>query len=346
MHFAASRILAKEPRSVAILGYEGVSALDLTGPFEALTLARSSDHRGIQSPCYKPVIVGLTSKAFLAESGLPIKAHSTIDSTARFDTIIIPGGRGLRQAETNRRAAAWLSSKAGSTRRIASVSTGIYALAQSGLVDGQTVATHWRYSRDVAQRFPKLQIDSTAVFLRSDAYYTSAGGKAGIEMTLALIEQDCGAQVARAVADEMVMRLRPAGEHHTNPRAANFQLDPPERVADLPQWILAHLHENLTVDVLAEKACLCTRHFGRVFKQVFSCTPADFVEELRLSEARRRLLGMRSTVEEVALNMGFHSADAFRRAFERRVGMSPAAFRRKARDQNRRPFSQPSNGLS
>ncbi len=149
-------------------------------------------------------------------------------------------------------------------------------------------------------------------------------------MTLALIEEDNGGHVARAVARELVMRLRPPGESVELFEIANFQSDPAERVTDLPAWISIHLHERLTVEALAERACLCPRHFSRLFKQVFNCTPADFVEELRLSEARRRLLGLRSTVESVAESVGFKSSDAFRRAFERRVGVTPTAFRRHA----------------
>jgi transcriptional regulator GlxA family with amidase domain len=320
------------PRTVAILGFDGVAALDLTGPLEALSLARCSNERGEGRPCYRPIILGLEHKSFNSESGLGFKADALAESVVRLDTIVIPGGSGLRRPETIRSAASWLTARADVTRRIASVSTGIYALAQSGLVDGRPVTTHWRFSRDLAQRFPKLRVNPTASFLKNDRFYTSAGGAAGVEMTLALIEEDYGGQVARAVARELVVRLRPPGESDELFEIANFLSDPAERIVDLPAWISVHLHERLTVDALAERACLCPRHFSRLFKQVFNCTPADFVEELRLSEARRRLLALRTTVESVAESVGFKSSDAFRRAFERRVGVTPTAFRRRAGD--------------
>jgi transcriptional regulator GlxA family with amidase domain len=322
------------PRRIGLLGFDGVAALDLTGPLEAFSIAHHLPDQGGGSACYKPVIVGLTEKSFTSESGLRFKADTTADSADALDTILIPGGKGLREPETSRRAAAWLATRADNTRRIASVSTGLYALAQSGLVDGRPVTTHWRFSRDVAQRFPKLLVNSTASFLKNDRFYTSGGGTAGVEMTLALIEEDYGGQVARAVARELVVRLHPPGEDCNQNGFANYQADPTERVVDLPGWISAHLHEHLTVETLATKACLCPRHFSRVFKQVFNCTPADFVEELRLSEARRRLLGLRTTVESVAESVGFKSSDAFRRAFERRVGLTPTAFRRRASSAN------------
>jgi transcriptional regulator GlxA family with amidase domain len=327
MTYFATQRADLAPKVVGLLGFDGVATLDLTGPLEVLATARrDADECG--AACYKPVVIGLTNRVFVSESGFVFRADQTIERVAAIDTLIIPGGTGLRQPESNRRVAAWVATQARQVRRIASVSTGIYGLAPSGLLDGRHVTTHWRFARDLAQRFPKLRVSQTASFLKDESFYTSAAGTAGIEMTLALIEEDFGGPIARGVAREFVMRLRPPGdeEHRFDP--ANYQSDPAERISDLPAWIVAHLHENLTVQALAARACLCPRHFSRLFKQVFNCTPADFVEELRLSEARRRLLGLRSTVESVAESVGFKSSDAFRRAFERRVGVTPTAFRR------------------
>ena len=317
-------------RQVAILGFDGVAALDLTGPLEALSVARLRGANGNTFPCYRPIVVALTKKDFTSESGLVFKAQAGIELTSAFDTILVPGGSGLRQPGTLRLAAEWLAAQAKSTRRIASVSTGIYALAESGLVDHRAVTTHWRFARDVSQRFPKVRVTHTASFLKNDQFYTSAGGTAGVEMTLAMIEEDCGGEVARNVARELVMRLRPPAETGAAVEEINYESDPMERMAELPAWILTHLQEKLTVEELAARACLCPRHFSRVFKQVYDCTPADFVEELRLTEARRRLLGVRTAVGRIAECVGFKSADAFRRAFERRVGVTPTAFRQGA----------------
>ncbi len=318
------------PCVVGLVGFNGVAALDLTGPLEALASAGHAAKQGGSARSYRPVILGLTSKTFVSESGLFFKADATVATAGLLDTIIIPGGRGLRQPETSKLVAAWLAGQAGTARRIASVSTGLYALAESGLLDGRHVTTHWRFARDLARRYPKVHLNYTASFLKDDRFYTSAGGASGIEMTLALIAEDCGTQVAWSVARELVMRLRPPGDNEESYDSFQYQSDPTERVADLPAWISSHLHERLTVDALASRTCLCPRHFSRLFKQVFNCTPADFVEEVRLTEARRRLLGHRTTVENVAESIGFKSPDAFRRAFERRVGVTPSAFRRHA----------------
>lgn len=322
------------PKVVGIVGFDGVAASDLTGPLDALASASVVGLSNTRSICYRPVILGLTSRTFVSESGLPFRAEATLASAGLLDTIIVPGGKGARQPETMALVTAWLADRSDHTRRIASVSTGIYAVARSGLLDGRHVTTHWRFANDVARRFPKLRVNYAAAFLKDGAFYTSGGGNSGLEMTLALIEEDFGNQVAREVAREFVMRLRPMGEADDHFEFANYQCDPADRVSELPAWILAHLRENLTVEALAARACLCPRHFSRVFKHVFNCTPADFVEELRLAEARRRLLGLRSSVEDIAGSVGFHSADAFRRAFERRVGMTPSLFRRQARERS------------
>ena len=160
-------------------------------------------------------------------------------------------------------------------------------------------------------------------------------------MTLALIEEDYGSTVARMVARELLIQLRPAGESDTRFELAHYQTDPTERIAELPAWIVSHLQEKLTVESLAERACLCPRHFSRVFKQVFKCTPADFVEELRMSEARRRLLALRASIESIAASLGFNSSDTFRRAFERRVGTTPTHFRRQIRGDQHAPKPVP-----
>jgi transcriptional regulator GlxA family with amidase domain len=322
------------PKAVGIVGFDGVAALDLTGPLDALASASVVGASNERLICYRPVLLGLTTRRFVSESGLPFRAEATLASAGPLDTIIVPGGKGVRQAETMALVAAWLSERTAQTRRIASVSTGIYALARSGLLDGRHVTTHWRFANDIARRFPKLRVNYAAAFLKDGPFYTSGGGNSGLEMTLALIEEDFGTQAAREVAREFVIRLRPMGEADDHFELANYQCDPTERVSELPAWILSHLREDLTVEALAARACLCPRHFSRVFKDVFHCTPADFVEELRLAEARRRLLGLRSSVEDVAGCVGFHSADAFRRAFERRVGVTPSLFRRQAREKS------------
>ena len=218
--------------------------------------------------------------------------------------------------------------RGGSARRIASVSTGIYPLAQSGLLDGRRVTTHWRHAQNVAVSFRRLEVDDSGSFIKDDRFYTCGGGTAGIEMSLALIEEDYGPKTALSVARELVVNLRPSsnGERHFYP--ARYQPDAEERLAELPAWITSRLRANLSVDVLAERACLCPRHFSRLFKQTFRSTPADFVELLRITEAARCLASQRLSIGGVADSVGFKSAEVFRRAFERRFGVTPRDFQK------------------
>ena len=146
-------------------------------------------------------------------------------------------------------------------------------------------------------------------------------------MTLALIDDDYGSKVSREVAREFVVRLKPFGAEDSLVYPPKEQCEASERLADLPAWILAHLEEDLSVEMLAQKAALCPRHFRRVFRRVFDLAPAEYVERLRLAEARRRLVVPQATIKSVAGSVGFRSADVFRRAFERRLGMSPSQFR-------------------
>ncbi|PYS96994.1 MAG: AraC family transcriptional regulator, partial [Acidobacteria bacterium] len=242
--------------------------------------------------------------------------------------LIIPGGRGVRlDAEINAKVAAWIESRARRIRRIASVCTGIFALAPTGLLDGRRVTTHWRFARELAERFPKLNVDPNALFLKDGAFYTSAGITAGIDLTLALIEEDYGPRVALSVARELVVYLKRPGGQEQYSEPLQFQTQSTDRFADLAAWMVGHLHQDLSVEALAERACLCPRHFSRRFKDAFGTTPAAFVEDLRLGEARQRLATPGQSVESVARSVGFRSADSFRRAFERRFGITPGGYR-------------------
>ncbi len=318
------------PKRIGLLGFDGVQALDLTGPAEAFSAAVIEEKGDGPQRCYEVLVVGLTSKPFVAaDSGLIYKPHTTIHTAPPLDTLIIPGGPGLRQPETNARVSAWVGTCASRIRRIGTVCTGTYGLAPTGLLDGRMVTTHWRHARDLAARFPKLIVNPNALYLKDGQFYTSAGLTAGIDLSLALIEEDFGSQVALAVARELVVYLKRPGGQEQYSEPLRFQTRSTDPLADLVTWMTSHLHQDLSVEALAERACLGARHFGRRFKEAFGTTPAAFVEELRLSEARERLTKPNQNIESVATSVGFKSADAFRRAFERRYGITPSSYRKR-----------------
>jgi len=316
-----------KPPRIGLIGYDGVQALDLVGPSDAFTIAMTADDAGKLQPCYEVIIIGLTDKIFRAESGVLFQPHTSLRNAPPIDTLIIPGGVGTRLGKAGETIARWISNRASGIRRIASVCTGIYALAPTGLLDGREVTTHWRFAADVRQRFPKLKVDHNALFLRDGPFYTAGGITASVDLALALIEDDYGSRVALAVARELVVYLKRSGGQKQYSEPLEFQINATDRFSDLATWMLEHLRSDLSLDALAKRVCLSPRHFARRFKQAFGATPAAFVENIRLDEARRRLTEGRQTIEGVATSVGFGSDDAFRCAFQRRFGVKPSSYR-------------------
>ena len=318
-----------DAKRIGLIGFDEVVAIDLAGPAEAFTSARIGDGERDMKPCYEVVTIASSTRPFVAESGLIFKAQKTFQNAPLLDTLIIPGGIGLRKPDVCRSISDFIRKRARRTRRIASVCTGVYGLASTGLLSGRQVTTHWRWAHDVARRFPDVQVNGNAIFLKDGPFYTSAGATAGIDLSLSLIEEDYGPRVAMAVARELVVYLKRSGGQEQYSEPLQFQTQSVSRLSDLATWIVSHLSEDLSVEVLATKACLCPRHFSRRFKTEFGHTPADFVERLRLDEARRRLSNGDNSIENIGLSVGFKSADAFRRAFERRLGVNPGDYRRR-----------------
>ena len=316
------------PLRVGFIGYEQANALDLAGPAEAFASAFRDGGKGKLERCYEVVIIGLTRRPFATESGLVFQPVATIETALRLDTLIVPGGCGLRVAETNRKVADWVRNKAKTTRRVASVCTGIYGLAATGLLDGRTVTTHWRFAADVARRFPALKMKANALFVKDEQFYTAAGVTAGIDLALALIEEDFGSKIALAAAREMVVYLKRSGGQEQYSEPLQFQMQSGDRFAELVAWMTNNPTAEMSVETLARRASLSPRQFFRRFKEHFGSSPAMFVETLRLNEARRRLSAGESSIDRVAESVGFNGGDSFRRAFTRRFRVTPSKFRR------------------
>ena len=316
-----------EPKRIGLLLFDGITALDVAGPMEAFASARvPGDERGANR-CYELFTIGLTNKEVVAESGLILKPSNTLAQCPRLDTLIIPGGRGLREGRTNKIIAGWIKSRAATTRRIASVCTGIYGLAPTGLLDGKTVTTHWRYADELARRFPALKVDTNALFLNNGHLYTSAGITAGIDLCLALIEEDYGRPTALMVARELVVFMKRPGGQEQYSEPLRFQFDSTDSTTAVDAHIRSHLKRDLSVNALARVAHLSCRQFSRRFKAAFHSSPAAYVEAVRLDEARTRLCETRCNIDQLAASVGFSSDDVFRRAFERRFGVSPRHYR-------------------
>jgi transcriptional regulator GlxA family with amidase domain len=317
------------PRRVGLLGFDGVMALDLVGPIDAFASALVAGKDGRPQPCYEIVILGRTRQPFVSESGIVFKPHATLRRVPALDTLIVPGGPGLRRPQTQAWVAEWIKANATAIRRVVSVCTGVYGLAPTGLLDGRRVTTHWHHAQHFAAQFPRLRVDANALYIKDGPFYTCAGVTAGIDLSLALIEEDHGPSVALAVARELVVYLKRAGGQEQYSEPLRFQTRATDPLIDLVAWVQGHLTGDLSVEALAGRAHLCPRQFTRRFKDAFGTTPAAFVEALRLDEARRRLGQANLGIETVGHSVGFHSGDAFRRAFERRFGVNPTSYRQR-----------------
>jgi transcriptional regulator GlxA family with amidase domain len=320
--------MGRTTKRIGVIGFDGVNAVDVVGPLEAFASAGRADFSRRESKGrYETLIIGLTDDPFTAESGVRFLPHHQFADAPAVDTLIIPGGWGLREPAVNATVSAWLRVHAPRARRVASVCTGIYGLAPTGLLDGRRVTTHWRFAEDVAKRFPRITVEGDALFLKDGRYYTSGGVTAGIDLALALIEEDLGPRAALAVARELVVYLKRPGGQEQYSEPLRFQTRSADSFADLVAWISAHLDHDLSVEALAARARLSPRHFSRQFAATFECTPAEYVENVRLREARERLTAPGHNVESVAASVGFGSADVFRRRFQRRFGIAPKSYR-------------------
>jgi transcriptional regulator GlxA family with amidase domain len=313
-------------KRIGFLIFDNVMALDLVGPMDAFATANAL--AGTNGDRYYELItIGLGPKPIVCGSGMRFSPDTTIRDAPPLDTLILPGGEGLRRQEIERRLSLWLRSRARETRRIVSVCTGIYALAAAGLLDHRNVTTHWRFAAQFARQFPKLKVNADALFVKDGPFYTSAGVTAGIDLALALIEEDYGPHLALTVARDLVVYLKRPGGQDQFSQPLKFQVQSTDRFADLAGWIATHLSADLSEEALARRVGYSPRHFRRLFRESFGTSPARFIEQMRLNEARSRLAIPRNTVESVAESLGFRSRHVFSRAFERQFGLLPRIYR-------------------
>lgn len=312
-------------RRIGILAYDGIMSLDLVGPAE--TFSSASNGGGQGGPVYDIVILGLDGRRFTAESGLTMIADAQADAEMHLDTIVVPGGAGMRTEATARKAAAFVTARHDGVRRIAAVCTGVYGVAPTRLLDGRRVTTHWRFADDLRRRYPALRVEENAIYMKDGPFYTSAGITAGVDLSLAMIEEDRGPGAALEVARELVVFLKRPGGQAQFSEPLRFQVRSADRFADLVAWMKGHLDADLSVKAMAARVCLSPRQFTRAFKSAYGETPAAFVDAMRTGEAARRLSSGRTSIASIARSVGYVSADVFRRAFQRRLGVTPGEYR-------------------
>lgn len=311
------------PRRIEILTFDDSQLLDVTGPLQVFASANiEAMAAGLPQP-YDVEAVAENSTV-RTNSGLVIATRSLAECPAEIDTLIAGGGFGVNKAMEHVPLIEWITTRARSARRVASVCSGAFLLAEAGLLKGKRAATHWGRVTEFRARFPDVTLDPDPIYIRDGDVWTSAGVTAGIDLALALVEEDLGHAIALAVARELVVFLkRPGGQSQFS---SVLQLQSANaRFHELHGWIAANLRADLSLVALAERSNMSVRSFVRHYTRATGQTPARAVEHLRI-EAARRMLEARTSVGSVARRCGFGSEETMRRAFQRTLGVAPSDY--------------------
>ena len=328
------------PRLIVVLAFEDVQLLDVTGPVQVFASANEMicGTRGAPShgAPYRIVVTSRRGGAIRSSSGLPLVTQAIAGAPGGryIDTLILPGGAGVHAAAKDKSTVAWIQRQIANARRVASVCTGAFLLAEAGALNGRRVTTHWKFCGRLQQEYPDIRVDPDPIYLHSDRIWTSAGVTAGIDLSLALVQEDLGRKVAMAVARHLVVFLnRPGGQSQFSAaleaQAAAADGNAPNAFTPLHHWIAENVAGDLRVERLAERAGMTPRTFARIYAAKMGLTPARMVEKIRIEAVRRNLEETDMPIKQIAARCGFGQEERLRRAFARQVGTTPAEYRRR-----------------
>jgi transcriptional regulator GlxA family with amidase domain len=310
-------------RRIVFVIFEGVQTLDLTGPYEVFQQA------GQRSDAYACEIVALEAGPVRSSSGLRLHAdHGVGDlDPGGIDTLMVAGGSGVNAAQDDAALVGWIAAAGATARRVTSVCSGVFLLAKAGLAGGHRVTSHWSREHQLTRQYPELTVDCDPIFIHDRRVWTSAGVTAGMDLALALVEDDLGWEVAHAVAQELVLFLRrPGGQSQFSVPlwSAQPSTDPIRAVVSA---VHASPGDRHTIADLAGHAGLSTRHLQRRFTAELGVPPAEYVERVRVEAARRALSEGDDPIASIARRCGFGTSETLRRVFHRRLGVAPSDYR-------------------
>src|SRR5688572_22085681 len=317
-------------RRLAILMYPRVRELDVAGIVDVFSSANQllPEERRYRidfiSTEKEPEVEGMFGMAL--RSG----PHYTT-AKEKFDTLLVPGGIGIEAGRTKPALLQWLKRQARSSRRVGSVCVGAFLLAEAGLLDGRRATTHWAFAERMAKEFPAVKVDPEPIWVKDGNLYSAAGATSGIDLCLALVEEDHGRKVALEVARMLVVFLCRPGNQAQFSVSLREQTTESRPLRDLQVWMLDHLADDLSVPALAARAAMSDRNFQRVFTRELGKSPAHYVEEIRIEAVRRKLERSTQGMEEIAAACGFNSADVMGRSFQRQLKVTPAEYRTRFR---------------
>jgi transcriptional regulator GlxA family with amidase domain len=305
-------------RKVVIIGPPPVQILDVTGPLEVFSNAPGYEIR-LANPGLERTLQ--TNRGVVLADAIPIA-----DINGPIDTLIVAGGPGAESGNYDPDFIAWIAKVAGHSRRVASICTGAFLLAEAGLLNGRQAVTHWRFCDRLAKEYPNVIVRPDPIYLRDGSIYTSAGITAGIDLSLALVEEDHGHETALQIARFLVMFLvRPGGQAQYS-HMLSHQAITSQPLRELQVWMLQHLGADLTVESLAERIGMSARHFTRVCLRETGMNPGQFVDRMRVEAAQQIIDSSSRGLKEIADSCGFKSADAMRRTFLRVLGVTAAEY--------------------
>ena len=318
------------PCEIGVLVFENFQLLDAAGPISVFEMPT----RGLDPSPYRLTVYSL--EGGLVRSSCGVSLHSEqLSAGLRLDTLIVSGGEGTRQAMTDEGILNSIRELSQNARRTTSVCSGAFLLAAAGLLNGRRATTHWRRCADMQRQFPDIIVEPDRIFVQDGKFWTSAGITAGIDLALALVEDDLGEEVARRSARELVVHHRRYGGQSQFSVMQDIERAS-GRFDSLIDWIRAHLASDLNVEELADKAGMSSRNFARVFRSETGTTPARFVEKLRLESARRQVETTSRSLLQVAQDTGFGDTERMRTSFIRAYGQPPMALRRQVRGETLR----------
>ncbi|MBV9975574.1 MAG: GlxA family transcriptional regulator [Hyphomicrobiales bacterium] len=320
------RLSPNPVRVIDVLTYPAVQLLDVTGPVQVFASANDLMAGAGAARPYQLRVVSQSGEGVTASAGVALAASPLSRPDEPLDTLLVAGGEGAEAAAENPLLIDWVRERATAARRVASVCTGAFLLAAAGVLDGRRAATHWMYCAKLARRFPAVRVEPDPIFVCDGSVWTSAGVTAGIDLALALVEEDLGLSIALAVARYLVVFLkRPGGQAQFSATLALQVAD--EEFGRLHDWINTHLASDLSLSVLADQAGMSERSFSRHYVGATGQTPARAIERLRAEAARHLLSSSRLPVKRIAQRCGFGSEETMRRSFHRLFDVTPQEYR-------------------
>lgn len=321
--------MTHSPKTVHILAFPNVQLLDVCGPLQVFASANIQAGQQGLPPAYRLKVIAAEQRGVESSAGLGLHTWPLPDADESTHTLIVAGGHGVHAAAEDPQQVQWLRERAQQAQRVASVCTGAFLLAATGLLEGRSVVTHWNSCEALARRYPALRVDPDPIFINDQHFWTSAGVTAGIDLALALVEADLGHAMALAVARDLVVFLkRPGGQSQfSNALSLQHASASDSRFARLHNWVNEHLASDLSVSALAAHVGMSERSFVRHYRAQTGITPAKAIEQLRVEAARRLLADSSMPVKRIAERCGFGTEETLRRSFLRSLAVTPQGYR-------------------